>query len=147
MTEALVPIVAEITIDAPIEHVWEVLTSDATVPQWLGSADYRRIVGTTFQMSQDGQRVTGAGDEAIRCDLITLQPPHKFSFTWYVPGAPKTLVQISLFSEGAGRTYVRLVHEGWEQFPPEEVRPLYDRLAGAWRQSALPKLRNIAQPR
>ena len=40
MSEApLLPIIAEVSIDAPLEHVWGVLTSEATVRHWLGCMD------------------------------------------------------------------------------------------------------------
>lgn len=143
---APIPIVAEITIDAPIDHVWEVATSEATVPRWLGCLNYRREVGTTFHMQQDrAKREAGDIAGATHCDVTVLQPPHKFSFTWYVPETAKTLVQISLFSEGAGRTFVRLVHEGWEQFPADMLKLFHDQLASGWRDSVLPGLKALAE--
>lgn len=50
MTEPLADILAEINIAASTDHVWETLTSEATVPQWLGCMGYRREVGITFHM-------------------------------------------------------------------------------------------------
>jgi uncharacterized protein YndB with AHSA1/START domain len=142
----LAPIVAEVTVEAPIDHVWEVLTSEATVPKWLGCMNYRREVGATLHMQQDAAR-RQAGDitGAKYCDITILQPPHKFSFTWYILGTPGTLVQISLFSEGADRTFVRLVHEGWEQFPVEKVRSFHDQLSDGWRNAMLPNLKAAAE--
>ncbi len=146
MSDTLLPIVAEIGIDAPIAHVWEVLTSEATVPDWLGCIGYRREVGTTFFMQQDAAlRAKGDPTGATHCDVVLLEAPHKFNFTWYVPGTPKTLVQISLFSEGPSRTFVRLLHDGWAQFPPEMVKPFHAQLKSGWSGGVLPGLKRLAE--
>jgi uncharacterized protein YndB with AHSA1/START domain len=146
VSEILLPIVAEISIDAPIAHVWEVLTSERTLPEWLGCINYRREVGTTFHMQQDAARRAAADTTgATFCDVALLEAPHKFNFTWYVPGTPATLVRISLFSEGGDRTFVRLSHEGWDQFPAEMVKPFHDQLKNGWSGAVLPNLKQAAE--
>jgi hypothetical protein len=74
-----------------------------------------------------------------------MQPPHKFNFTWYVPGTPKTMVEISLFSEGADKSFARLVHSGWEQFPAADIGVIYDALAIGWREGVLPHFKAAAE--
>ena len=54
-------------------------------------------------------------------------------------------MQISLFSEGPNRTFVRLMHEGWDQFPHEAIKPFYDQLGKGWKSSVLPNLRRAAE--
>jgi uncharacterized protein YndB with AHSA1/START domain len=149
MSEApLLPIVAEIAIEAPIEHVWDILTSEASVPQWLGCMDYKFQQGATFYMQQDpALRAKGDPSGATHCTIVLIQKPHKFNFTWFQPGTPETLVQISLFSEGPGRTFVRLMHDGWDQFPPDAVRPFYDALTSGWSGAVLPNLKRVATTR
>jgi uncharacterized protein YndB with AHSA1/START domain len=149
MSEApLLPIVAEITIEAPIEHVWDVLTSETAVPEWLGCMDYKLEPGATFFMQQDpALRAKGDTSGATHCTIVLVQKPHKFNFTWFQPGTPETLVQISLFSEGAERTFVRLIHDGWDQFPPDSIRPFYDALKSGWSGAVLPGLRRVAARR
>jgi uncharacterized protein YndB with AHSA1/START domain len=143
--DVLLPIVAEIQIDAPIDHVWEIMTGEASVPGWLGCLDYRRAVGTTFFMQPDpAKRAAGDRSGATHCDVVLLKPPHKFDFTWYVPGTPATLVEISLFSEGPDRSFVRLVHSGWQQFPVDAVRAFHAQLAGGWKSAVLPGLKAAA---
>ena len=146
MSEApLLPIIAETSIDASLEHVWAVLTSEATVPHWLGCVDYRAEVGATFFMQQDPElKKKHKTDGATHCTIVLMQKPHKFNFTWFQPGAPETLVQISLFSEGPHKTFVRLMHDGWDQFPADVVRPFYDQLKSGWSHSVLPGLRRAA---
>lgn len=99
--DVLLPIIAEIQIEAPLDRVWETMTSTATVPRWLGCLNYAGREGTPFYMQPDRTKFA-AGDTtgATHCDVVLLRPPHKFDFTWQVPGTPATLVEISLFSEG-----------------------------------------------
>ncbi len=147
MSEApLLPIIAEISIDASIEIVWEILTSEATVPQWLGCMDYRREVGATFFMQQDSElKAAGDTEGATHCTIQLLQKPHKFDFTWFQPGTPETVVSISLFSEGPHKTFVRLMHDGWDQFPADAVREFYAQLGNGWLSAVLPGLKRAVE--
>jgi hypothetical protein len=54
-------------------------------------------------------------------------------------------VKISLFSEGPDRSFVRLTHEGWEQFPVEAVRAFHEQLSNGWNGGVLPGLRRAAE--
>jgi uncharacterized protein YndB with AHSA1/START domain len=144
--DVLRPILAEIAVEAPIERLWQVMTSEGTTPDWLGCMNYHAAVGATFHMQPDAaKRKAGDVSGATHCDIITLKPPHKFDFTWYMPGTLQTVVEISLFSEGPDRSFVRLVHSGWEQFPAEQVRVFHDQLAAGWRDNVLPNLKRAAE--
>ena len=138
-------IIAETSIAAPIDHVWETLTSEATVPQWLGCIGYRREVGVTFYMQQDpARRAAGDPTGATHCTVVFLDRPSRFHFTWFVPGTPETTVEISLEPEGQG-TLVRLCHKGWDQFPPDMVKPFHDQLKSGWSTGVLPGLKALAE--
>jgi uncharacterized protein YndB with AHSA1/START domain len=146
--EPLLPIVAEIGIDAPIDKVWDALTSETTVPQWLGAIDYKAETGTTFFLQQDpDKRAARDTDGATWCDVVLLQKPEKFDFSWYVPGTEATMVQISLFSEGPNRTFVRLLHDGWDDFERDAIEDFYEALAAGWKTDALPALKRVAEGR
>lgn len=146
MSEPLLPIIAEISISRPVERVWEVLTGEASLPQWLGAMDYRPEVGTTFFMQQDPERkARGDTDGATWCDVLLLEPPNRFNFSWYVPGTPQTSVEISLTPDGHGGTAVRLMHEGWDDFEREAIEDFYEQLAADWQNDALPSLKRLAE--
>ena len=147
MTEtSLADIITSISIDAPIAHVWETLTSEATVPQWLGCIGYRREVGVTFYMQQDAAlREQGDPTGATHCTIKRLEPPHRFDFNWFVPGTPETTVEIALSATGPQRTEVALRHIGWEQFPPEMVKPFHDQLKSGWSSGVLPALKAASE--
>lgn len=148
MSEQLPAIIAEIAIEAPIGHVWDVMTSEATVPEWLGCMSYRRELGAVFYMQQDATRREG-GDRAgaTHCRVDVLEPPSRFVFAWFVPGTPETTVTIALREDRPGRTLVRLSHEGWDQFLAKMVKPFHEQLKSGWSSGALPALKRAAEQR
>jgi uncharacterized protein YndB with AHSA1/START domain len=146
VSDALPAITAEIAIDAPIAHVWEVMTSEATVPDWLGCMSYRRQLGAIFYMQQDpARRDKGDITGATHCRIDRLDAPRTLMFAWFVPGTPETAVTIALTADGPGRTLVKLTHEGWEQFPADMVKPFHDQLKSGWSSGALPSLKAAAE--
>jgi uncharacterized protein YndB with AHSA1/START domain len=146
MSESLADIVAEVSIEAAIEHVWEMLTSEATTPQWLGCMGYRREIGATFYMQPDAaKREQGDSSGATHCTVMVLDRPHRFHFTWFVPGTPETTVEIVLAPDGPNGTRVTLRHIGWDQFPPEMVKPFHDQLKSGWQSGVLPSLKAFAE--
>lgn len=147
MSEApLVAIVAETSINAGAAHVWQVLTSKPTVPQWLGCMDYEPTVGATFFMQQDPElKAKRHTDGATHCTIQLMDRPNKFVFSWFQPGTPETIVEFHVFADGEAKTTVRLIHDGWDQFDPDSVKPFYDQLSHGWRHNVLPALKRAAQ--
>jgi len=143
---ALLPIVAEIDVTASIEHLWEAMTGAAGVPEWLGALNYRGVAGTTFHMQLDAaRRAAGDVSGAAHCDVLLLQRPNRFNFSWYLPGTPYTLVAMTLFAEGAGESYVHVIHGGWAQFEAAAVRARYERIEALWTERLLPQLKQVAE--
>jgi uncharacterized protein YndB with AHSA1/START domain len=146
MGEPLLPITAEISVDAPIAKVWEVMTGVDTVPTWLGAMDYTGEVGSTFFMQEDPDKKAAHDTEgAIWCDIRLLQKPHKLDFSWYLPGTPETNVQISIFSEGPDKSFVRLIHDDWDAFEREAIEDFYDQIAAGWQNDVLPGLKKLGE--
>jgi uncharacterized protein YndB with AHSA1/START domain len=105
----------EVTIAAPIEAVWEHLTSAAGLVRWVGpDAVADPVPGGTLRWTHpDGSTVVGRFVELV---------PHRrvvFTYGWEDGrmGVPpeSTTVEIEL-DEQDGATTVRLVHRG---LPPE----------------------------
>ncbi len=146
MSEApLLAIVVETTIEAPPAHVWDVLTSEVTLPRWLGAMDYRAVVGTTFFMQEDpALRSAHDTSGATHCTILAMDAPGKFVFSWFQPGTPETVVEFHLFPTAGGGTQLRLIHDGWDQFVPDAVRGYYEQVAEDWRATAVPALKRAA---
>jgi uncharacterized protein YndB with AHSA1/START domain len=146
MSDTVEAIIARVTIDAPRAHVWDVMTGEATVPEWLGCMNYRRAPGHVFHMQQDAaKRAAGDISGATHCAVLELSPPDLFVFSWYFPGTPETRVTMALTDTDTGGTMVTLSHEGWEQFPPAMIRSIRDALAGGWAGHVLPGLKRVAE--
>jgi uncharacterized protein YndB with AHSA1/START domain len=143
---ALQDIAAEIRIEAPRERVWTVLTGEGQIEQWLGCLGYRAEIGALFHMQPDpGKRAAGNVEGATHCELLALEPPERMRFSWFMPGTPKTEVEIVLTGNDDGSTTARLVHSGWDRLEPDQVRAIRDMLEGGWTSFVLPGLKRVAE--
>ena len=146
MSKPVEAIVESIAIARPIAHVWTAMTDEARVPLWLGCLRYRREVGAIFYMQQD--RAKAAKDDvagATQCEILALDGPHLFKFSWFVPGMPATIVSFRLEAVDAETTLVRFTHEGWDQFPPDAIRLIRDALGNGWKSYVLPALKQASE--
>ena len=134
-----------IDIAASPERVWQVLTEEGMVEQWLGCMGYKAEIGTIFYMQQDpAKRAGGDTSGATHCELLALDPPRHMVFSWYYPDMPKTEVLITLEAAGVG-TRVALVHTGWDQYDGDQIKAIRDALAGGWGSHVLPQLKRVAE--
>lgn len=145
-TDALAPIVGEITLDVSQERAWKVLTEPDYVVRWLGCLNYTGTVGNVFHMQQDAnKRATGDVSGATHCEILTLKKPDTFCFSWFVPGTPATEVEIRLSSLAPKQTKVTLTHSGWDKFRAADVRMFWEALQGGWKSWVLPGLKQVAE--
>ncbi len=135
-----------IDIDAPRERVWAAMTEEGLVEQWLGCLGFKPEIGTTFYMQPDSaKRAARDAEGATHCELERLDRPGRIAFTWFIPGTPKTRVEIALDELGASSTRATLTHSGWDQFDAESVKPIHDMLDGGWSSFVLPGLKRVAE--
>jgi uncharacterized protein YndB with AHSA1/START domain len=126
-------VTTSIRIGASPEEVFPYLTDSSLLVRWMGSwADANPEPGGIFAVN--------IGDQAVRGEYVTVEPPHRVIFTWGLPGndalPPGTsTVEILLTADG-DETVVNLVHRDL----PADLRP--DHLAG-WT-SLLDVLRDAA---
>lgn len=145
MTTDDMTIEQSILILAPPERVWVFLTEPEYVSQWLGCMRYEKAVGHVFYMQQDeGKREGDDIEGATHCEILALDEPDLFSFSWYLPGTPATTVRIQAKPVDEG-TEVTLVHDGWSQFDAKVIRNIRDALAGGWKSFVLPGLKTIVE--
>lgn len=136
----------EIDITAPITQVWSDMTDTDRTPLWLGCMRYQKKTGHVFYMQQDGEKRTADNiDGATHCEIVTLDEPNTFAFSWFLPGMPKTMVTISLEAVSDKHTKVRFLHSGWNQFSGPEIMSIRDALDGGWRSHVLPGLKRLCE--
>jgi uncharacterized protein YndB with AHSA1/START domain len=106
------PITLEKTLHAPVEVVWQALTSKDEMQNWyFDIKEFKPEVGFEFTFT--------AGDEhrkyLHRCKILTIEKFKKLSYTWSYDDYPgETIVTFELFKEG-NTTRVKLTHEGTEK--------------------------------
>jgi uncharacterized protein YndB with AHSA1/START domain len=96
----------EITIDAPDERVWDIVTRPEHMGVWFGDAGASRA-GDTITMAWKEH-----GEAELR--VVREEPPHVFAYRWDAndPGIGDTLVEFTLTPEGDG-TRVKVTESGW----------------------------------
>jgi uncharacterized protein YndB with AHSA1/START domain len=104
----------EISIQAPIATVWEVITKPEYISQWFGSQ-------AEIDLRPGGKgKLSWGEDLEAPLEIVEVEKPHLFSFLWVAPDEEtkpthqQTLVEFWLTEDGVG-TKVRLIESGFEQ--------------------------------
>ncbi|WP_407553274.1 SRPBCC family protein [Streptomyces sp. Pv4-95] len=118
-------IAREISIDAPVERVWAVLTEPEHVGSWFGQG-----TPTPVDLRPGGimQLDHGAYGQ-FPTTIVRVDPPHRFSYRWasafpreVAAEGNSTLVEFTLTPEGDG-TRLRVVETGFADLTIPEDRP------------------------
>ena len=135
-----------ITLAVSQPRAWQLLTDNTYVPRWLGCMQYEARVGHVFYMQPDpAKRAAASIEGATHCEILALDEPDEFRFSWYLPGTPKTWVRFLLEAVNETETRVRFAHGGWDQFEADQLRHIYEALAQGWRSAVLPNLERLAE--
>lgn len=118
----------EITIDAPVERVWDIVTRPEHMGVWFGDAGASRT-GDTITMAWEQH-----GEAELR--IVREDRPHVFAYRWDAndPGIGDTLVEFTFTPEGSG-TRLKVVESGWGELrtSPERQAELRDGNTGGWK--------------
>ncbi|MFY0759859.1 SRPBCC domain-containing protein [Metabacillus dongyingensis] len=98
-----------VVYNAPIEKVWNAVSTSEGIAAWFMPNDFQPEVGHEFHL----QSPFGPSP----CKVIQLEPPHRLSFTWDTDGWIVTF----LLKEIDGKTEFTLIHGGWKQ--PDTILP------------------------
>lgn len=106
----------EVTIQAPVERVWAVITEAEHVGRWFGDA------GADVDLRPGGEMTVRWTDNAARARVEAVEPPRRFAWRWFHHShaddggahTPEnsTLVEFTLTPEGAA-TRLRVVESGF----------------------------------
>lgn len=116
---AIDTIVAEITISAPAERVFEAFTNPSERMKWWSAAGRFQVTHADSDLRPGGKwSIRGTkGDGGAFCvkgEYRTVERPRLLLFTWlpdWQGDATESLVQVEL-SEVNGMTHLRLTHSG-----------------------------------
>ena len=108
------PLVVERTFQAPIEKVWQALTTTDAIQKWyFPIPEFKAQVGFEFQFAVEHEGTK----YDHRCQITEVVPGHKLAYTWRYEGYEgNTLVTWELFPAG-NATRLVLTHTGLETLP------------------------------
>jgi uncharacterized protein YndB with AHSA1/START domain len=99
---------------APIQRVWDALTTPEAMAQWYFAVpEFRAVVGCQF-----GFTVEHEGNVFVHeCRVTEVAPPKRLAYTWRYPDHEgDSLVTFELEPEG-NQTKLTLCHTGLDTFP------------------------------
>lgn len=104
----------EITIEAPVERVWSLITEPEHIAGWFGDG------GAEVDLQPGGaMALTWSKHGTVLCEVVAVEAPRRFAYRW-VPGGinvpitqeNSTVVEFTLAPQGDG-TLLRVVESGF----------------------------------
>ena len=126
MEKTLQDIKQTIILEAPIQKVWEKVSTAEGIASWFMPNDFKPEVGHKFHL----QSPFGPSP----CKVTEVDPPNRLSFTWDTEG----WVVSFILKELGDKTEFTLIHGGWKQADEiigkagEKASVIHDRMSGGW---------------
>ncbi|MDR4929509.1 SRPBCC domain-containing protein [Peribacillus simplex] len=128
-----------VILEAPIQQVWDTVSTAAGIASWFMPNDFQPKVGHEFHV----QSPFGPSP----CKVTELDAPHLLSFSWDTDGWFISFI----LKELDGKTEFTLIHGGWKE--PETILPkpnekssvIRDRMDHGWEQIVHAKLKKVVE--
>ncbi|MBT2647346.1 SRPBCC domain-containing protein [Bacillus sp. ISL-34] len=128
-----------VILEAPIQKVWDSVSTAEGIASWFMPNDFQPKVGHEFHV----QSPFGPSP----CKVMELDAPHRLSFSWDTDGWVITFI----LKELDGKTEFTLIHGGWKE--PETILPkpnekssvIRDRMDHGWEQIVHAKLKKAVE--
>lgn len=117
-----------IILEAPIQKVWDTVSTAEGIASWFMPNDFQPKVGHEFHV----QSPFGPSP----CKVLELDAPYRLSFAWDTDG---WIISFTL-KELDGKTEFTLIHGGWKEpdtilpKPNEKSSVIRDRMDHGWEQ-------------
>ncbi|WP_095679342.1 SRPBCC family protein [Peribacillus frigoritolerans] len=139
MENTLQDIKKTVILEAPIQKVWDTVSTAEGIALWFMPNDFQPKVGHEFHV----QSPFGPSP----CKVTELDAPHRLSFSWDTDGWFISF----LLKELDGKTEFTLIHGGWKE--PETILPkpnekssvIRDRMDHGWEQIVHAKLKKVVE--
>jgi uncharacterized protein YndB with AHSA1/START domain len=128
MENILQDIKKTVILEAPIQKVWDTVSTAEGIASWFMPNDFQPKVGHEFHV----QSPFGPSP----CKVTELDAPHRLSFNWDTDGWFISF----LLKEVDGKTEFTLIHGGWKEpdtiltKPNEKSSVIRDRMNHGWEQ-------------
>ncbi|MFE4708203.1 SRPBCC family protein [Peribacillus simplex] len=128
-----------VILEAPIQQVWDTVSTAEGIASWFMPNDFQPKVGHEFHV----QSPFGPSP----CKVTELDAPHRLSFSWDTDGWFISFILKDL----DGKTEFTLIHGGWKE--PETILPkpnekssvIRDRMDHGWEQIVHAKLKKVVE--
>lgn len=139
MENTLQDIKKTVILEAPIQKVWDTVSTAEGIATWFMPNDFQPKVGHEFHV----QSPFGPSP----CKVTELDAPHRLSFSWDTDGWFISFI----LKELEGKTEFTLIHGGWKE--PETILPkpnekssvIRDRMNHGWEQIVHAKLKKVVE--
>ena len=139
MENTLQDIKKTVILEAPIQKVWDTVSTAEGIATWFMPNDFQPKVGHEFHV----QSPFGPSP----CKVTELDAPHRLSFSWDTDGWFISFI----LKELEGKTEFTLIHGGWKE--PETILPkpnekssvIRDRMNHGWEQIVHAKLKKAVE--
>ena len=128
MENTLQDIKKTVILEAPIQKVWDTVSTAEGIASWFMPNDFQPKVGHEFHV----QSPFGPSP----CKVMELDAPYRLSFSWDTDGWFISF----LLKEVDGKTEFTLIHGGWKEpdtiltKPNEKSSVIRDRMNHGWEQ-------------
>ncbi len=128
-----------IVFDAPIQKVWEAVSTAEGISSWFMPNDFRLEVGHEFHI----QSPFGPSP----CKVLEIDEPNHLTFSWDTDG---WFVSFDL-KEMGDKTEFTMIHGGWKQAddilpkPGRSAAEIRDTMNGGWEALVKQKLRKVVE--
>jgi len=128
MENTLQDIKKTVILEAPIQKVWDTVSTAEGIASWFMPNDFQPKVGHEFHV----QSPFGPSP----CKVMELDAPHRLSFSWDTDGWFISFI----LKEVDGKTEFTLIHGGWKEpdtilpKPNEKSSVIRDRMNHGWEQ-------------
>ncbi|MBJ8028348.1 SRPBCC domain-containing protein [Bacillus cereus group sp. N21] len=128
-----------VIFEAPIQKVWNAVSTSEGIASWFMPNDFEPKVGHKFHV----QSPFGPSP----CKVLEIDEPHRLSFSWDTDGWVVSFILKDL----GGKTEFILIHGGWKQADTilpkanEKSSVIRDRMAGGWVAIVNEKLKKVVE--
>ncbi|PFZ09455.1 hypothetical protein COL60_13430 [Bacillus pseudomycoides] len=128
-----------VIFEAPIQKVWNAVSTSEGIASWFMPNDFEPKVGHEFHV----QSPFGPSP----CKVLEIDEPHRVSFSWDTDGWVVSFVLKDL----GDKTEFTLIHGGWKQADTilpkanEKSSVIRDRMAGGWVAIVNEKLKKVVE--
>ncbi|WP_087974304.1 SRPBCC family protein [Oceanobacillus rekensis] len=126
MENTLQDIKQTVVIEAPIQKVWDQVSTSEGIEAWFMPNDFQAVVGHEFHL----QSPFGPSP----CKVTEVDPPNGLTFTWDTEGWFVSFI----LKELGEKTEFTLIHGGWKQADElvgkanEKASVIRERMSGGW---------------